>query len=53
MSGLFLSPDHVKNRSLPPEFHILKAFILMHQNDPRMPTAVRCLYKEVMQYDAV
>lgn len=53
MSGFFLSPDHAKNRSLPPEFRILNALILMHQNDPRMPTAVRCLYKGVMQYDAV
>ena len=53
MSGLFLSPDHGKNRSLPPEFQILNAFILMHQNAPRVPPAVRCLYKEVMQYDAV
>ncbi len=53
MSGLFLSLDHGKNRSLPPEFLILNAFILMHQNAPRIPVAVRCQCKGVMQYDAV
>lgn len=53
MSGLFSSPDLAKNHSLPPEFRILNAFILMHQNAPRMPTAVRYRYKGVMQYDAV
>lgn len=53
MSGLFLSPDHAKNRSLPPEFRILNVLILMHRNDSRMPIAVRFRYKGMMQYDAV
>ena len=53
MSGLFLSSDHAKNRSLPPEFRILNALILMHQNNLRMPTAIRYRYKGMMQYDAV
>lgn len=44
MSGLFLSPDHAKNHSLPPEFRILNALILMHQNASRMPLECLQLY---------
>lgn len=41
MSGLFLSSDHAKNRSLPLAVCILNVPVLMHQNEPRMLTAVR------------